>query len=87
MSWSDLWTFYRGCDSPEIRKQILKQINLKEFLPHQAYKIQYEILEHAPTDVVKGFESLLTDKARKKLGVSAPLPLHDIEKQLRGLFK
>ena len=87
MSWSDLWTFYRGCDSAEIRKQILKQINLKEFLPNQAHRVQFEILEHAPMDIVQGFSSLLTPQAKKKLGISASLLTYELEKKLRKMFK
>lgn len=87
MSWSDLWTFYRGCGSDSIRKQILEQINLKDFLPHHSYKIQFEILEHAPLDVMDKFQSLLSDKAKKKLGIEKNiLSMREIDKIMRKIL-
>lgn len=86
MSWSDLWTFYKGCGSESIRKQILIQISLEEFLPHQSHRVQTEILEHAPMDVVTRFLSLLSEKARKALGVTNMISSDDLE-QMNRMFK
>jgi hypothetical protein len=50
MSWEDLWAFYKAV-TVEIQNDILKQLNLLEFVDRLSPKYQKEILQHAPESV------------------------------------
>lgn len=69
MSWDEMWGYYLECNE-EIQRKILKQIDLGTFLRNKAPKIQIEILQHAPQDIVQSVRHLLATAARKKLGVA-----------------
>lgn len=69
MTWDDFWAFFRNCESDEIRKSILEQINLGELIRNASYKVQYEILLFAPEHIVHPLRGLITMQAKKRLGI------------------
>lgn len=66
-NYSDLWRIYN--ENPYYRPQIEHWMDLKRNLPILSWKVQLEVLDNCPMDMVKANAHLLHDKARKFLGL------------------
>jgi len=69
-SWEEFWVWYSNT-TKEIQEDILRQLNLKEFLESLTSKYRVEILEHAPASMRREFDMvsdfLVTDKMKQLL--------------------
>lgn len=70
IGWDDFWSFYRGV-SKETKKDVLEQIDLGNFIRDKTWKVQFEMLDHAPIEIVYGLRTLLEPQALKRLGLVA----------------
>lgn len=66
MDWSTLWSWYKKTNR-QAQEDILKQLNLKEFLQSLAPKYQWEIMENAPMEVINDVLSVLSLPTMRKL--------------------
>ena len=66
MSWEELWAWYENT-TKEVQEDILRQINLKEFLRRLTPKYQKEVLEFAPQEVVQSVDIVSVKAAPSEL--------------------
>lgn len=66
MKWAFFWTVYKA--NPELHKDTLEQLNMKEFIQSLSYEYQIEVLQNAPENVIQDVYQLLHEKTRKRLG-------------------
>lgn len=81
MDWSTLWSLYRNT-TKETQEDILRQINLKEFLQSLAPKYQIEVMEHAPTEIIKEVTSVLSSYTKKRMKIETMFSMSEKMKQL-----
>lgn len=67
--YSDLWKIWK--QSPHYRPQIEHWMDLERNLPILSWRVQLEVLDNCPMDIVKAHAHLLQPKARKALGLEA----------------
>ena len=72
VDYADLWRIWK--ESPHYRPQIEHWMELKRTLPILPYKVQLEVLENCPMDIVKAHVHLLDKRARKALGLEEEKP-------------
>lgn len=58
MSWEKLWLYYNQADR-EIQADILKQIDLENFLPMVPVVVRREVMKMAPIDIRSRVEAVI----------------------------
>jgi len=64
--YSDLWSFYNQT-TDEIRRDIIKQLNLDEVLQYGTLKLRKEILSSAPQEVIDLYKPKPSEKSIEQL--------------------
>ena len=75
-SWQQMWTYYKSslCSS-EQRRFTLASFSLRDAIEVAVPKVQIEILEYAPEDVIEIVDDLLHEDAKKVLIKEKPVQL------------
>ena len=68
LSWSDGWAYFRVSE-PEIQEDFIQQIEIERLLKRCAPKIQQEIMEDAPEEVLHNVIDFLHEETLKSLGM------------------
>jgi hypothetical protein len=66
-NYSDLWRIWK--ESPHYRPQIEHWMALDKNLPILSWKVQLEVLDNCPMEIVKAHAHLLHDKVKRELGI------------------
>lgn len=75
LTYDDLWAYYKQAQE-DVQEDILKQLDLKTFLPRVSVQVRYEILRTAPPEIKASIQEI----TRPNLAVS------DYKKQIILMF-
>lgn len=66
MDWSELWAYYNRVGEA-IKQEILRQLDLRNWLPNVSAKVRIEVLKFAPVEIQRMYNTSLPSKSPEQL--------------------